>query len=102
MEFARYLAIYNYLSDKRYPEGCNTEQQKKRIRNLARRYLAEDGRLFLKEKNKQPGPEVLHEVNIEEVIAKVHSEGHFGVNNTWRRIRLQYEGHKLYDKVREY
>jgi hypothetical protein len=33
----------------------------------------------------------LHEGNMEEVVSRVHSEGHMGINNTWRRLRLQYD-----------
>lgn len=41
-----------------------------------------NGRVYTGAKGEEDSLEVLHEGNIEEVIKKVHKEGHFGVNNT--------------------
>lgn len=102
MEYPTYIAIYKFLSEGMYPLDCDDPVVRKRIRNQARRYVALDGRLFRRRQDSQPGPEVLHSRNVDEVISQVHSEGHFGINNTWRRLRLQYDGHQMFEKVREF
>lgn len=103
MDIAKYIAIRNYLTSKTYPMGCDSDKDKKKIQNLSRKYLVNDGKLFVKEKQGNiMGAEVLHSLNMEDVIQMVHAEGHFGINNTWRRLRLQYEGNQLYEKVREF
>lgn len=102
MELPRYIAIYNYLKTKTYPRDCEDNKLKAKIRRMAKKYLAHDGRLYIGNKETgELGTEVLHSGNAREVVKKVHDEGHFGVNNTFRRVRLQYEGYQLYEIVRE-
>ncbi|KAJ8651370.1 hypothetical protein O0I10_013110 [Lichtheimia ornata] len=72
MEYPRYLALYYYLANKRYPLGA-TETDKRRLRDQARKYCSVNGRLYRKGEGNQvyPGREVLHQGNAEEVINKV-------------------------------
>ncbi|KAG2226688.1 hypothetical protein INT45_001035 [Circinella minor] len=44
--------------------------------------------------------ELLHEGIANDIIQKVHSEGHFGVTNTWRRLKIIYTRPVLFEKVR--
>lgn len=102
MDYAHYLALYYLITEGSYPRDMHDNKLKRRLRNKATRYLPYRGRLFIKNKDGSYGQEVLHSGNVMDVIAKVHKEGHMGINNTWRRMRLQYEGYQLYDRVREY
>lgn len=102
MDYAHYLALYYFITEGSYPRDMNDNKLKRRIRNKAIRYLPYRGKLFIKNKDGSFGQEVLHSGNVMDVIEKVHKEGHLGINNTWRRMRLQYEGYQLYDRVREY
>lgn len=102
MDYPSYLALFHYLKDGNYPTGA-TETVKRRIRDQASRYTLVDLVIYGKTQNpEERGPELLHEGNIGEVIERVHQEGHFGVNKTWQRIRVQYDGPKLYDRVKTY
>lgn len=101
MDYPRYLAIYYLLTENRFPLDCD-DIYKKKLRNTARMYLAEDGKLFKKQRDGSRGLEVLHEGNADEVIKRVHEEGHLGINNTWRRLRLRYEGYQLFERVRNW
>jgi hypothetical protein len=100
MELPKYIAIYNYLKTKTFPKDCDDKEIKEKIKRLSRKYQAYDGRLFVGGNENDPGTEVLHSGNAQEVITRIHEEGHFGINNTWRRVRLQYEGYQLYEMVR--
>lgn len=91
MDFSKYCGILYYLCDHSYPKGCVSEVDKKRLRNAARGYVHHNGVLYRRDAGNQLGREVLHEGNMEEVVSRVHSEGHMGINNTWRRLRLQYD-----------
>lgn len=102
MDYAHYLALYYYITEGTYPRDMNDNKLKRRIRNKAARYLPFRGKLYIKNKDGEYGQEVLHSGNVMDVIKKVHREGHMGINNTWRRMRLQYEGYQLYERVREY
>ncbi|KAG0900014.1 hypothetical protein G6F33_013153 [Rhizopus arrhizus] len=45
---------------------------------------------------------ILNTGNIFEVVQQLHNEGHFGVLNTWRRLRIQYDAPGLYEFVKEF
>jgi hypothetical protein len=96
MDFARYLAVFHFLRDGNFPQGADATTAKQ-IRNLSRRYVVRDDKLHLR---KYPDIEILHEENVEPTVRRVHEEGHFGNNNTWKRVRLQYEAYQLMDVVR--
>ena len=42
---------YFYIMHKTYPDGC-TENEKRAIRNKAKRFVAKDGELFYKQRQK--------------------------------------------------
>ncbi|CDH61176.1 hypothetical protein RO3G_01741 [Lichtheimia corymbifera JMRC:FSU:9682] len=91
MDYPRYLAIYYLLTENRYPMDCDNEYKTK-LRNTARMYMAAEGKLFKRMKDGSQGLEVLHEGNADDAIRRVHEEGHLGINNTLKRLRLKYEG----------
>lgn len=95
MNFAKYCGILYYRQHHSYPQGCSSEADKKKIGNAARSYLHHHGVLYRKEPGSHPGREVLHEGSVEEVVSRVHEEGHIGISNTWRRLRVQYEGRQM-------
>lgn len=101
MDISRYVALSNYLTDQVYPLGCNIEKEKRSVRTMARRYISISGRLYTKSKDGRALQEVLHTGNADEIILKVHGEGHFGVTNTWRRLRLEFDGYHLYERVKK-
>jgi hypothetical protein len=89
------------IKDKTYPLD-STEEFKKKMDRKAKQFKLVKGRLFTREKAEyEEALEVLHEGNIEEVILQVHKEGHFGVNNTWYKVKIQYWGPGLFNKVQE-
>ncbi|KAJ8651907.1 hypothetical protein O0I10_012515 [Lichtheimia ornata] len=101
MEYPKFLALYYYLDSKQYPREA-TESDKRRIRDQARKYKAYHGSIFRKTGVEgELGPELLHEGNVDELVAKVHAEGHFGYRNTLAKVKLQYTAPKLSSKVKE-
>lgn len=104
MEFPYYIALYNYVRLKTYPVNA-TPSVKAGIRAKAKRFLASKGCLYEKvvqEDGKMYyGRQLLHEGTIEEIVLKVHNEGHVGVNNTWNKVHLQYVGKGLHKLVND-
>lgn len=101
MEYPKFLALYYYLDRKQYPRGA-TESDKRRIRDQARKYKACNGSIFRKtEVEGELGPELLHEGNVNDLVSKIHAEGHFGYRNTWAKVQLRYTAPKLAAKVKE-
>ena len=102
MDYPFYLSIVHYLSRKRYPLD-STKEIKRKIRFHAKQYMLADGKLYRRTENPSlRGVELLHEGAANDVIRAVHNEGHFGVNNTWRRLKLAYTGPGLFKKVRSF
>ncbi|KAG1300383.1 hypothetical protein G6F62_006847 [Rhizopus arrhizus] len=102
MDYYNYLAIYQYLENKAYPEEMVEEKERRKFREMAKKYRYYQGRLFTHVDPKEQNPlELLHEGNIKEVITQVHKEGHGGINNTWNKLKLQYTAPKLFDHVKE-
>lgn len=102
MEYPRYLALYYYITEKRYPLNVD-ESTKRKLRYQAKRFEAYRGKLYRSSDDPQFfGPEVLHEGNVDEVIAQVHNEGHFGETNTSRRIRENFWCPSLSQRVKEF
>ncbi|KAG2215770.1 hypothetical protein INT45_009411 [Circinella minor] len=100
MDYPFYLSLVHYLSRKRYPLD-STEKVKRKIRFHANKYVLVDGRLYQSTNDPQiRGREVLHEGTVNEIIQVVHNEGHFGINNTWRRLQMAYTGPALFERVR--
>ncbi|KAG2191116.1 hypothetical protein INT47_001513 [Mucor saturninus] len=100
MDYPLYLSIYYYLTrNGEYPQDC-TPSIKRKIRNQARQYDPHGGKLFKKNPVSPVAQELLHEANVEAVIRQVHEEGHYGVNNTWSQLRLQYTGPRLFEWTR--
>lgn len=97
MDFPRYLAIYNWLDKGEHPTNAD-EAMKGKVRNWSRRYEARAGKLWLK---KARNIEVLHRESLDETVERIHAETHAGVTNTWRRVRLHYEGYQLFARVKE-
>ncbi|KAJ8652004.1 hypothetical protein O0I10_012401 [Lichtheimia ornata] len=101
MEYPKYLALYYYLQKRTYPRNAN-ETVKRRLRDQARRFEVYAGRVYYKADNEEElGYELLHEGNVDEVIRQVHEEGHFGIGNTYRRVRVQYNAPNLKQRVKE-
>ena len=100
MDYPFYLSIVHYLSRKRYPLD-STEKIKRKIYFQASKFMLVDGRLYARTDVPDiRGAELLHEGIANDIIQKVHTEGHFGVNNTWRRLKTIYTGPALFEKVR--
>lgn len=103
MDYPNFIALFNYITRKTYPLG-STESTKSMLRKKSKRYLAQRGKLFQREivdGKEYLGRELLHEGTIDSVVLRVHNEGHLGVNNTWKKIKLQFVGKNLYERVRE-
>jgi hypothetical protein len=100
MEYPTYIAITQLIKNKTYPLDSTTKFKKK-MDLMAKKYMVFNGRLYTKAKGEEESLEVLHEGNIEEVIKKVHEEGHVGINNTWYKVKLRYHASNLFDKVKE-
>ncbi|KAG2190951.1 hypothetical protein INT47_009223 [Mucor saturninus] len=100
MDYILYTAIYNYINTNRYPEEATIEH-KRRIRRNASKYQAYHNKLFRKTPSRTIGQELLHQGIAEQVITRVHEEGHTGINNTWRRLQTQYTGPKLFEIVQK-
>jgi hypothetical protein len=100
MEYPTYIAITQLIKNKTYPLDSTAKFQKK-MDLMVKRYIVLNGRLYTRAKGEEDSLEVLHEGNIEEVIKKVHKEGHFGVNNTWYKAKIQYYVPGLFNKIQE-
>ncbi|OBZ80900.1 hypothetical protein A0J61_11051 [Choanephora cucurbitarum] len=102
MDYPTYIALFNYITRKTYPID-STETIKASLRKKSKKFIAERGRLYEKafgeDGREYLGRELLHEGNIDQAITKVHSEGHFGINNTWKKVHLKYVGKKIYERV---
>ncbi|KAL1920943.1 uncharacterized protein VTP21DRAFT_11578 [Calcarisporiella thermophila] len=99
MEQAKYYSIYNYLNSKTYPIDAN-DKTKQQVRSWARPYAIRDGRLVKRKYTAIP-IELLREDNARDVVERVHAEGHFGINNTWNRVRIRYDAPNLFNLVRD-
>jgi len=101
MNYPTYVGITNLLRNKTYPLD-STAKFNKKMDTMAKNYRIIQGRLYKKANNKHGEPlEVLHEGNIKEVLNQVHQEGHFGVNNTWYKAKIQYFAPKLFAAVQD-
>lgn len=104
MDYPNYIALFNYITRKTYPLD-STQSIKSMLRKKSKRYLAQRGKIYQKvlvEGKEYIGRELLHEGTIEAAVLKVHSEGHLGINNTWKKVQLQYVGKNLYEKDSSY
>ncbi|KAG2195270.1 hypothetical protein INT47_005045 [Mucor saturninus] len=103
MEYPTYIAITQLKTHKTYPLD-STEEFKIKLKETAAKYKLINGILFTRvvDEEKEECLEVLHEGNIEEVIKMVHSEGHFGINNTWYRVKSRYfSPTRLFERIKE-
>lgn len=101
MNYPSYIALYNYLHNKSYPIGAS-ESFKAGLRKKAKRYSIQHAKIYertAQDDQEQLGRELLHEGTVEQAIKKVHNEGHFGINNTWHKVKQQYTGKGLYQRV---
>ncbi|OBZ80389.1 hypothetical protein A0J61_11562, partial [Choanephora cucurbitarum] len=102
IDYPTYIALFNYITRKTYPLD-STESIKASLRKKAHKFIAYRGRLYEKTITEDDqdclGRELLHEGTIEPAISRIHSEGHFGVTNTWKKVQLRYTGKKIYEKV---
>ncbi|KAL1918539.1 uncharacterized protein VTP21DRAFT_3199 [Calcarisporiella thermophila] len=99
MELAKYYSIYNYLNSKTYPRDAN-DKIKQQVRSWARPYTIRDGRLVKRKYTALP-IELLREDNARGIVERIHAEGHFGINNTWDRVRIRYDAPNLFNLVRD-
>lgn len=101
MEYPLYLALFHHVTRGVYPRD-STEAVKRKIRFHSRKYTAHRGVLYekLDEAGDNHGLELLHEGNAGDIIRTIHAEGHQGINNTWRRVCLNYTGPRLFERVR--
>lgn len=103
MEYPEYVALYYYITRGTLPTDCDIKNTRK-IKNKTQKYTAHRGKLFKKvidDANGEVmlGQELLHEGNIDEVILKVHKDGHQGIRNTYHKLKVQYEGRKMYGRM---
>lgn len=104
MKYALYIALFNYLRNKSYPIGA-TESIKSKIRKKAKKYLIHGGKIYekaMQDEQEQLGRVLLHEGTMNEAIRTVHEEGHFGINNTWAKVKLKYCGKGLFKEVKSF
>ena len=100
MDYPFYLSLVHYLARERYPLD-STEKIKRKIQFHASKYMLVDECLYSRSEDTElRGPELLYEGIANEVIQAMHNEGHFGINNTWRRLKMAYTGPALFEKVR--
>ncbi|ORZ11562.1 hypothetical protein BCR42DRAFT_494070 [Absidia repens] len=86
MDFPIYVALSNYLEKGVYPRDCD-QKNKTKIYRMAKKYMLDQGKLYLRMADGGVGQELLHEGNVTRVLAMAHSEGHMGINNTIRRMK---------------
>jgi ribosomal protein S17 len=98
MDYPTFVAVYQFVTDGTYPMD-STYVLKKKLRRLGSKYYAHRGRLFCRKGDQEL--ELLHEGNFEEVVCQVHNEGHLGIDNTYKNLRLRYEAPKMLNKVVE-
>lgn len=96
-----YVALSNYLERSEYPRDCD-QKNKTRIFRMAKKYMLDQGKLYLRLADGGIGQELLHEGNITRVLTQVHSEGHMGINNTIRRMKTQYCCPGMIDRVTKF
>ncbi|OMH83426.1 Retrovirus-related Pol polyprotein from transposon [Zancudomyces culisetae] len=87
MNLAEYFGYIQYLIEGSFPnpqEKNDTEA----IRKNAKKYKVEGTKLYKTIKGKWK--EVLNENNIRSIIQKIHDETHEGIENTWKRIRIDH------------
>lgn len=99
MDYPLYITLTQLLEDGTYPLDCDSKFKKK-LDRMAKNYLIQYNKLYKKSKLERGDPmEVLHQGNIEEVLKQIHNEGHFGVNNTWYKSKIQYYAPNMFNKV---
>lgn len=99
MEYPKHFGIIRSIQEGYLPDGC-TPKLRVKIRQLAKKYEEHDGILYLK-MDKGLGPQLLHEGNVDEILKGVHQEGHLGMQNSWRKARLQYVAPGMYERMKQ-
>jgi hypothetical protein len=101
MDYPTYITLTKLIEDGAYPLDCDNKFKKK-LDRMAKAYQVIHGKLHKKSTLARGDPlEVLHQGNIDEVLIQIHKEGHFGVNNTWYKAKIQYYAPRLFSKVAE-
>lgn len=99
MDYPLYITLTKLLEDGTYPLDCD-EKFKKKLDRMAKGYEIKYNKLYKKSTLERGDPlEVLHQGNIEETLNQIHKEGHFGINNTWYKAKIQYYAPKMFKHV---
>ncbi|KAL1924530.1 uncharacterized protein VTP21DRAFT_4184 [Calcarisporiella thermophila] len=100
MDLAKWITIYQYLTELRYLNDCD-ERMRRKIRRWSAKFRAENGKLFLRRPRGEYPIEVLHTGNAEATVQRVHEESHLGINNTWRKLKERFTGPQLFEVVKK-
>src|ERR1044071_274869 len=105
MDSDTYYQLLQYLTDFILPTHMN-EQQKRAIIRKSRYYVSIDGHLFKKNRKEPNRPlKVVRKNEVDIILYNLHSDplaGHFGVEETFRRVAIRYYWPQYYDDVRNY
>src|SRR5690606_37731578 len=104
MERAAHKLLVEYLQHKKF-SNIISHQQKRSIRNLARRCILEDGVPKLVDIKHDRLCVIPQAEEIGDILKRFHnhpSAGHLGVNNTFFKIRQAYYWKGMYKDIRKH
>lgn len=105
MDTDTYFQLLRYLTDHTIPDHVNAQQRKALIRK-SRYFVAIEGQLFKKNRKELTRPlKVARRNEVDTILYNVHSDplaGHFGLEETFRRVAMRYYWPQYYDDVRNY
>ena len=100
-----YFRMLQYLTDHTLPDNVN-EQQRKALIRKSRYFVVIEGQLFKRNKKEPTRPlKVVQRNEVDIILYNVHSDplaGHFGLEETFRRVAIRYYWPQYYDDVRNY
>ena len=105
MDTDTYFQLLQYLTDFTIPDHLN-EQQRKTLIRKSKYFAAINGHLYKKNKKEPNRPlRVARRNEVDTILYNMHSDplaGHFGLEETFRRIAIRYYWPQYYDDVRNY
>ena len=100
-----YFCMLQYLTDHTLPDNVN-EQQRKALIRKSRYFLVIEEQLFKRNKKEPTRPlKVVRKNEVDIILYNVHSDplaGHFGLEETFRRVAIRYYWPQYYDDIRNY
>ena len=105
MDTDTYFQLLQYLTDFTIPDHLN-EQQRKTLIRKSKYFAAINGHLYKKNKKEPNRPlRVARRNEVDTILYNMHSDslaGHFGLEETFRRIAIRYYWPQYYDDVWNY